>query len=109
MGLLHLLHDVRANGLTHEEVLAQDFVSWPRVFIDFVKGPATKWLVEHPVGVFNRLFCGLPETMQAHDRAEGPELEPAGQQFVELRVMDVAIGKATDIGSPPGNTREACV
>lgn len=47
--------------------------------------------------------------MHAHDRAEGAELEPAHEQFVESRVGDVTAVETANIRSEPGDTRDTHV
>ena len=55
----------------------------------------------------HRFLERFPEPMETHDRAEGPELKPAGEQLMEGRVVDIASMKAPDIRRPPWNPGES--
>ena len=44
--------------------------------------------------------------MQAHHRTEHAPLEPADQQLLKRRIVDVAALKTADVGRPPRNTRQ---
>jgi hypothetical protein len=52
---------------------------------------------------FARFRVVGPDAVQPHDRAERPPLEPADQELLEFRVVNLTTGKSSDIGRPPRN------
>jgi len=46
---------------------------------------------------------GLTVSVQTHDRREDTELEPADQQFMEIRIVDASAVESADVGREPGN------
>ena len=73
MGAMHLLHYIRPQAFTHEQVAFDDLISL------FAKRPDLVGGAVEIVGV------GQPVTMQSKYGAEGAELEPAHNELAEGR------------------------
>ena len=102
----HLLLDVGPQPLPQEHVLLADFVVLlPKA--PHLVGRAGK--AGGPAGGALLGLGGIAVPVEAHHRAEGPVLEPPGQQLLEGGVGGVAAVEAADVRGPPGDAGDAHV
>jgi hypothetical protein len=59
-----------------------------------------------PPGGSKPTLVGIPVSVEPHDRTEGTPFKPAYEEFMEIRIIDIAAVKSAYVRSPPGNTRQ---
>jgi hypothetical protein len=96
----HRAHDVGPQVLPQAEPPAEDLVGLG------AEGPQ---LVRRSGLLGPGHHDGLPDPVQAAQRAEHPELEPPDQQFAERGGLDVAALEPADVGGPPADAGQADV
>ena len=100
MGVLHDGTQIGAHGFPQADVTHQNFLILRPETPYFVAGAC---LFAFLAGLVDNWLVGGAVAVDAHDRAEGSELEPPHKQFLEGGVIYAAAVESANVGRPPGD------
>ena len=103
MRLLHDLSEIIAHAFAAADMLFHDGLHEGGIRPDFVLRAREAHAA--PVFAERRFVVGVSVAVQTHDGKIGRKFKPAGEQFVEGGVVDIAAVEAADVRRPPGDAR----